>query len=269
MPSRYAIAQISDLHIVAAGRLFVDAIDTAAYARRAVAHLNALDPQPDAILVTGDLVESGRTAEYEHLRELLSPLRAPLWLLPGNHDDRDALRSVFAGRADFGDAEYVQFVIEGPVVVLALDSSRPPDAGGHLDRTQLAWLDGTLGATPADTPAIVALHHPPFATGIEHMDAMALDAGDAATLGRIVAAHPNVERVQAGHLHRTIVRRWYGTLAATAPSVAHAVALDLRSDGPPAWNLEPPSYQLHYWTPATGLVTHVEAIGDFTPTPYV
>jgi hypothetical protein len=95
------------------------------------------------------------------------------------------------------------------------------------------------------------------------MDAMGLAADDAAALGEIVAAHPNVERVQAGHLHRTIARRWYGTIAATAPSVAHAVALDLRPGGLAAWNREPPSYQLHHWTPAIGLVTHVEAIGEF------
>jgi 3',5'-cyclic-AMP phosphodiesterase len=261
--SRYAVAQISDLHVVEAGRLLADAIDTADYTRRAVAHLNQLDPPPDVVLVTGDLVDGGTVTEYEHLSVLLEPLRAPLWLLPGNHDDRDALRSVFGHRVELGDGPRVQFVVEGAVSVIALDSSRPPEPGGHLDVDQLAWLAQQLDAVPPDTPVIVALHHPPFATGIVHMDAMGLAADDAAALGEIVAAHPNVERVQAGHLHRTIARRWYGTIAATAPSVAHAVALDLRPRGLAAWNREPPSYQLHHWTPAIGLVTHVEAIGPF------
>jgi 3',5'-cyclic AMP phosphodiesterase CpdA len=260
---RYAVAQISDFHVVEAGRLLADAIDTADYTRRAVSHLNGLDPQPDVILATGDLVDGGTLAEYEHLRALLAPLRAPLWLLPGNHDDRVALRTVFGDHDELGDGPYVQFVIEGAVRVIGLDSSRAPEPGGRLDPQQLAWLDEQLDATPVDAPVIVALHHPPFATGIGHMDAMGLAADDADALGEIVAAHPNVERVQAGHLHRTIERRWHGTIAATAPSVAHAVALDLRADGLAAWNREPPAYQLHYWTPALGLVTHVEAIGGF------
>jgi 3',5'-cyclic AMP phosphodiesterase CpdA len=266
--SRYAVAQISDLHVVEPGRLLADAIDTADYARRAVEHLNRLDPQPDAVLITGDLVDGGSTAEYENLRALLTPLQAPLWLLPGNHDDRDALRAVFGDRVALGEGPYVQFVIDGAVRVIGLDSSRPPEPGGRLEREQLTWLDETLSATPAGTPVIVALHHPPFATGIGHMDAMGLAVDDAAALGEIVSAHGNVERVQAGHLHRTIARRWHGTIAATAPSVAHAVALDLRPGGLAAWNREPPAYQLHYWAPALGLVTHVQAIGDFQATLY-
>src|SRR4051794_19910921 len=125
----YAVAQISDLHVVERGRLLADAIDTAAHARQAVTHLNGLDPQPDAVLVTGDLVDGGSLAEYEHLVDLLAPLRAPLWLLPGNHDDRSALRSAFGDRVELGDGEYVQFVIAGPVRVVALDSSRTGEPG--------------------------------------------------------------------------------------------------------------------------------------------
>jgi 3',5'-cyclic-AMP phosphodiesterase len=262
----YAVAQISDLHVVPAGRWLNGDIDTAAFARAAVDHLNHFAPQPDAVLATGDLVDGGQSVDYENLRDLMAPLRAPLWLLPGNHDDRRVLRSVFPGRPELGGDGPVQFVIDGPLRVVALDSSRAGDAGGSLDAAQLAWLDATLAAAPS-TPTIVALHHPPFATGISHMDAMGLDADAAAGLGAVVERHPQVERVQAGHLHRSILRRWRGTIAATAPSVAHAVALDL-NDEPAAWVLEPPAFLLHRWTPETGLVTHQVPIGHFPPTPY-
>src|SRR5436309_218130 len=83
---------------------------------------------------------------------------------------------------------------------------------GRQARDQLDWLDATLAQAPA-TPTIIALHHPPFATGIRHMDAMGLDPDDAVAFGAVVAQHEQVERVQAGHLHRTIVRRWCGTIA--------------------------------------------------------
>ncbi len=263
----YAIAQISDLHIVAPGRQLAGVIDTAAYARAAVEHLNRLDPQPDAVLATGDLVESGSPAEYQHLRHIVAPLRAPLWLLPGNHDDVSALREAFPERSELAGGGFIRFVIEGPVRVVCLDSSRPDEEGGRLDAGQLEWLDATLAAAP-NVPTIVALHHPPFETGIGHMDEIGLAVDDAARLGAVVDRHGQVERVQCGHLHRSITRRWHATIAATAPSVAHAVALELRAHGVPAWNREPPGFLLHWWTPEAGLVTHLQAIGDYPPTPY-
>src|SRR5215213_8522363 len=108
----YAVAQISDLHIVAPGQELTGLIDTAAYVRAAVEHLNRLDPQPDAVLATGDLVDGGEREDYERLRELVAPLRAPLWLLPGNHDERGALRATFADHAELGAGGTVQFVID-------------------------------------------------------------------------------------------------------------------------------------------------------------
>ena len=262
----YLVAQISDFHIVERDRLLLDAIDTAAFLRAAVEHLNGLDPPPDVVVATGDLVNDGRPAEYEHLRALLAPLRHPLRLMPGNHDDRAALRAAFPDHAELGTDGVVQYVVDGPVRVVVVDSTRFPEFGGRLDAAQLTWLDRTLAEAPS-TPTIVAVHHPPFLTGIDHMDAMGFDTDDAVALGEVIGRHPQVERIQCGHLHRSITTRWHGTTAATAPGVAHAVALDLHG-GAAAWDLEPPACVLHWWTPATGLVSHVQPIGRFPATRY-
>ena len=69
------LAQISDLHVVAKGKKFYDRIDTPAFLVRAVAHLNALDPRPDLVWITGDLVDQGSPAEYAHLRDILAGLQ--------------------------------------------------------------------------------------------------------------------------------------------------------------------------------------------------
>jgi 3',5'-cyclic-AMP phosphodiesterase len=262
----YLVVQISDFHIVERDQLLLDAVDSAAFLRSAIDHLNRLDPAPDVVVATGDLVNDGRPAQYANLCELLTPMRHPLRLVPGNHDDRDALRAAFPDHGEVGTDGFVDYVVEGPVRVVVLDSTRFPEPGGSLDDGQLAWLDGTLAEAPA-TPTIVFVHHPPFLTGIEHMDAMGFDPASAAALGEVIGRHPQVERVQCGHLHRSITTRWQGTTAATAPGVAHAVALDLRG-GPAAWNREPPSCVLHWWTPATGLVSHVQAIGTYPATRY-
>src|SRR5438045_2215019 len=101
------IAQISDTHIVAPGKLFrcpvqgtaPDAervyreFDTAAYLAQAVVALNALVPRPDVAVITGDLVDNGDPEEYEHSRAVLRPLAMPFFVIPGNHDARDPLRA--------------------------------------------------------------------------------------------------------------------------------------------------------------------------------
>ncbi len=251
---------MSDPHIVPAGELLLGHIDTATMLREAVEHVNRLDPQPDLVLLTGDLVNEGKPDEYAHLRELLAPLRAPFHLVPGNHDLTRELRAAVPDHVHGHGDGRADGVIEGPLRIVTLDSSRYPEPGGSLDPEQLEWLDTTLAAAP-DHPTVVAVHHPPFATGIAHMDAMALDAPSSAGLEEVISKHPQVERVLSGHLHRMITRRFAGTLALTSPGTAHAVRLDL-GDRVPAWNREPPAILLHQWTPSGGLVTHLEAIGD-------
>src|SRR3546814_18425357 len=89
-------AQITDLHVSLPGALLAGRSDTAGFLDRAVARLNGLDPRPDFVLVTGDLVEGGSEAEYRHLRERLAPPAMPVFLAPGNHDGRAAFRATFA-----------------------------------------------------------------------------------------------------------------------------------------------------------------------------
>ena len=125
---------------------------------------------------------------------------------------------------------------------------------------RLGWLAARLDEAP-DRPTVLFMHHPPFATGIRHMDALGLAGAEA--LATLVARHPQVERVLCGHLHRPIQVRWAGTVASTAPSTAHQVVLDLADDAPATFAMEPPACQLHVWRPGTGLISHTSYIGRF------
>jgi hypothetical protein len=78
-----------------------------------------------------------------------------------------------------------------------------------------------------------------------------------------VGRHPNVQRVVCGHLHRTIVRRFGGTIASTAPSTGHQIAADFDPAMPARWNLEPPGFQLHRLDDDGEVVTHVVPTGRF------
>lgn len=255
------LAQVTDMHIKLPGKLAYRRLDTAAHLARAVAVLNALDPQPDLVALTGDLVDFGRPEEYAHLRAILAPLRAPYLLLPGNHDDRDALRAAFPEHDYLPKTGFIQYAIDrGPLRLVALDTVIPMRGDGELCAERLAWLERTLAAAPG-RPTVVMMHHPPFATGIAHMDKLGMAGKEG--FAAVIARHRQVERIICGHLHRSIQCRVAHTVASTCPAPCHQVALDLRPDGPSAFMLEPPGYQLHQWIEGTGLVTHTAVIGDF------
>ncbi|MBI3517713.1 MAG: phosphodiesterase [Proteobacteria bacterium] len=256
------IAQMTDLHIKPPGQLAYGRVDTAAMLRAAIASLIALRPAPDALLLTGDLVDAGGGAEYALLRALLAPVRCPIYLIPGNHDERAALRAGFADHAYLppGDG-FIQYVIDDHAVrLIGLDTLVPGEAGGRLCTARLDWLAAQLDAAPA-RPTVVFLHHPPFATGIAHMDRIGLDG--AAPFAALIRRHAQVECVLAGHLHRPIQARWAGTVASTAPAPCHQVVLDLNPDGPAHFVMEPPGYQLHRYTPEAGIVSHTVTIGRY------
>jgi len=261
------IAQISDLHLRPRGVPALGFVDTNALARRAVAALLALRPAPAAVVVTGDIADGGDPREYAMAREILAPLPMPVFLLPGNHDRHDEMRACLGdtgwlGPARDGPLHHVADI--GPVRLVCLDSSIAGEAGGRLGDAALAWLDATLAAAP-DRPTLVAVHHPPFRTGLVHIDAILL--ADGAKMEAVIRRHPQVGRVVSGHVHRSVTASFGGTTAMIAPGVAHQVALDLADSATALFVMEPPAYLVHTWTAATGFVSHLHYVEAF-PGPY-
>jgi len=265
------IAQITDTHIRAPGRLAYRQVDTAACLSAAVASLQECRAPLDAVIVTGDLVDAGTEAEYDHYLGLMAPLRVPVFALPGNHDTVDGFRRAFAARLPLnreGDNSYAVDI--GEVRLAMLDSTVPGQSHGLLSADRARWLDATLAAAP-ERPTLLALHHPPFETGIRHMDIQNCHGSEA--LQAILLQHPQVLAVVSGHVHRSIMTTFAGRTASIAPSTAHAVSLDLDPEGPPAFQMEPPGYHLHVVAADGGphgrIVTHRVPIGRFAgPFPF-
>lgn len=256
------LAQITDFHVKTGGRRAYGVVDTATRLAAAVTCLSALDPQPDLVVATGDLTDSGQPEEYDLLREILRPLAVPVYLMPGNHDDRETLRQAFRGDGYFPANGFLNYVVEVPDLrLVALDTVVTGEGGGMLCATRLDWLERQLRAAP-DRATAIAMHHPPFRSGIAHMDAIGLDGADA--FAAVLARYPQVKRVFCGHLHRAIQTGFGGDIvASTAPSTAHQVSLDLRADGPAAFVMEPPGYQLHVWDARGACVSHTGFVGTY------
>jgi 3',5'-cyclic-AMP phosphodiesterase len=258
------LVQLTDLHIREPGQLACGRIDTATLLRTAVESVLRLKQQPQAVVITGDLTDIGSAGEYAHLKELLAPLeKMPIYLMPGNHDDREQMRRSFPNDPWLHEQrDFVQYSVDvGALRLITLDTCVPGKSHGTLDAPRLQWLEKELEAYK-HRPVIVAMHHPPFETLIGHMDGIGLLQGGP-ELEAIIARYPNVERVICGHLHRVIDVRFGGTIACTTPSPAHQVALDLDPNAAPRWIFEPPGFRILAQDRNGRVVSHVAASGKF------
>lgn len=250
------IAQISDLHCREAQSSMLLGVDINRNIASAVARLNALSPRPDLVIATGDLTGGGKPDQYAALDALLAPLEMPLYLLPGNHDEREPFLAAFAGRygVEDNDADFMQTVIDtGPLRLVALDTIHPGHHNGGIPDERLAWLDGTLAAA-ADAPTLIYMHHPPFRTGIWWMDRLGILDG-LNDLADVLGRHDQVVGMVAGHLHRTIHATFAGVPVTVAPTTCYAVDLDIHDEAAPKVTAEPPGFMLHWWQADT-LVSH-------------
>jgi 3',5'-cyclic-AMP phosphodiesterase len=238
MTKPFLLFQLSDPHI---GATWTDG-DPVAGLTAAVESIRRLPDDPDAVLMSGDLADNAADSEYEVVRELLAQLGAPVYVLPGNHDDRDTLRRHFDLPGAMGTP--VQYAVElGPLRLVVLDSTRPGEDRGELDVDRLAWLDAELASMP-DRMTLVALHHPPVSTGIPAWDAIGLPLADRRALGEVLHRHPQVRRVVAGHVHRTIAGELAGRAVLTAPSTYVQTRLSFNS-GEIETAAEPPGFAVH------------------------
>jgi 3',5'-cyclic AMP phosphodiesterase CpdA len=263
------IAQITDMHIRPSGKKAYGVVDTEAMLRAAVRTIAAQPRQPDMVIATGDLTDCGLPEEYELLRDCLRPLGMPVYLIPGNHDRRETMRQAFGGDGYLpSSGEHLHYTIEDHAVrVIALDTVVPGKGHGEMDAARLAWLKARLDEQP-DRPTAIFMHHPPFPTGLGHMDS--INCRNAPAMADLLRQRQNIERVACGHHHRSIQIRWAGTIGSVSPSVAHQVVLDLLPHEDATFAMEPPGYHLHLWQPGAGLITHTAFVGKFSgPHPFL
>ena len=256
------VAQITDIHLGfepdTPGEFNRQRLDAA------LAALIALDPRPDLMLATGDLVDRGDIDSYRRLREAFSGLPFPVYFALGNHDIRRNFAQVFPETA-LHDG-FLQYVIEtGPLRLVVLDTLQEGRHGGSFCERRAQWLRETLDAAP-DRKTLIVQHHPPVEVGIVWMNTDPAEPW-VHRLAECLRGRQNVIGLVCGHVHRAIVTRWADAIVATCPSTAPQVALELqpidpaRPDGRPLIVADPPAYALHWWN-GRELITHFDTAED-------
>lgn len=251
------IAHISDFHVFAdAPETSLVRPDAEAAARKVVDDIVRANPVFDAVCLTGDLVDGGSDDDYALLRDILAPIRAPVFVVPGNHDRRDTLRAAFSDRIDFAGTTTLHYEAQlGAVRILALDTLIEGQIPGRLDVPQLSWLAERL-KTVTEGPTLILMHHPAFPSGVRGLDAMSLIEGRE-ELGALVRAYPGTLRILSGHIHRPYNAIWNGAYCAVAGSPAFQHALDLDPAAPePGPVPEPYAYYIHRLDDAGTFTVH-------------
>jgi 3',5'-cyclic AMP phosphodiesterase CpdA len=205
--------------------------------------VRGLPNRPDAVLVSGDLTDDGAEENYLVAREMLARLDTPLHVLPGNHDDRGRIRRAF-DLPGAGDEPVSYSVDVGELRLVLFDSNVPGRDPGSYDADRLAWLDRELAAQPA-RPTLLAVHHPPLATGVAEWDAINLGPRDRGALGEVVARHPQLRAIVGGHLHRIATSTLGGCPVLAAPSTYLQVLPNYYRDEI-EW-IDPPGFVIHVW----------------------
>jgi len=261
------LAQISDMHFRSQGRKLYDFVDVNSTNADVVNQLNALEERPDAVVITGDIVNCGLPAEYEVARRVLGHLQYPLYIIPGNHDDKaEFLKSMKPLCPLLGDdAENMHYAVDDfDMRLLFIDSSLAGESKGWLTDNTLAWLEAQL-VQGGDKPTAVFMHHPPLKLGSAQMDRIACENGD--KLLALIDRFPALCRVFCGHTHRLIFTQYRQATITTIPGTVHQVPY-FHENPAPYYNLEPAACLMHRLIEGAGLVSYLHSLAHY-PGPYL
>jgi Icc protein len=249
------IAQISDTHIALDTP---DADQRISDFERTAADINALDPAPDVIVHTGDIVHNGRQDEYAKAAAILAKARAPVYVLAGNKDDRANLRAAFAAGGYLApDSDFIDYAVEDyPVRLIALDTLSSASNKGDFCPARIKRLIEMIDAETRKPIAVFA-HHPPFEVPVGP-DPINFETPEIMERLRQALQHSGrVVAVISGHVHRGTA----GHVGSIPATVMPSTATTLRKGEYPAHMKKRPVYHVHRFDPAWGFTTETRIVG--------
>jgi 3',5'-cyclic-AMP phosphodiesterase len=240
------LVHFTDPHLYGSESESLRGIATLPALRATLTLAQARDWPPDALLVTGDIVQDD-PAGYAHFNRLFNSLGMPVLCIPGNHDEPTAMRRelnrapfVVGGSFDLGNWR-----------IVLLDSSIPGSASGRLSPQTLAELEEAL-TTAGNRHCMVCLHHHPVAMDSRWLDRVGLE--NSAEFLRTIDRHRNVKAIVWGHVHQSFEALRKGVRLLATPSTC-AQFLPHAADF--AVDRAPPAYRTLELRPDGSLITEV------------
>ncbi|MEI8321237.1 MAG: metallophosphoesterase [Alphaproteobacteria bacterium] len=234
------IVQITDTHIMPKGEHWCSKTETLTNRRLqdVIEEVNALDP--DFVVHTGDITDTGDLASYEHAKELLDQLKAPYFLTCGNHDNFQNLKSVFP-KQPFMSNHFALHDLNGSFIrTLILDTRIPDKDEGVLCPERIQWLKDRL-EEDSEKPTLLFMHH--FPIEVQEPLFSSINLKNSSELERIILTNPQIMGVYCGHYHHAASAVFGGILCWISPSTAPSHVLE--GSKCLGLTLSNPAYSLH------------------------
>lgn len=190
--------------------------------KKAVDDVNNMNPLPDFVVYLGDIGQSGKRTELEKGKRILSKLKVPLKVIPGEHDwyldMGQAWRDLFGGPTWSFDHKGVHFIGMNSILVRdfwTMKGLTPDERMGFMEELechhcglwgvreeQLEWLKKDVKKLKPDTPVVVFTHSPLW----DYYPRWNFQTEDAPQIREILSGF---ERVMAfhGHVHQVVYNR--------------------------------------------------------------
>ncbi len=220
--AEFTLAHLSDTHLTPPGVLYNGRVDADGALAGIVGELGSALAHGrtfDALILSGDLTDTGDPGAYRRLRAAVEPLGVPLIYATGNHDVRTVFHRELLGLNDTTRSVVQQFWLAERLRIVVLDSTVVGAGHGRLNPDDLAELAQIL-KTPAAAGTVLVLHHAPLPPPSPLLTYFALERASRRALAAVVAG-PEVRLILAGHHH--IAQS--GTLAGVPVAVAGSTAI--------------------------------------------
>ncbi len=233
------ILQLTDLHVFREPNMRLKGIPTRELLQDVVRHILASGETFDHVVITGDHTHDELPESYQAVRQILSPWIDQLWQVPGNHDDRTMLRSVFGDRVTgFGQDRITFSFTAGEWLCLGLDTHVPGAVPGLIESDQIEWIRQQIRSIRPSRVALF-LHHPPVDVGSLWMDPIGLSGKE--LLHDLFASEPRIQLVCCGHVHHEFAAQVAGAKIFTTP----ATGIQFSPAGSqPTFAADPPGYRV-------------------------
>lgn len=224
------ILHFSDTHLIAGdGKLYGD-VDSKAHLQRIFSEIIESGIRPEAIVFTGDIVDTGEPEAYRKMRLMAETtaeiIGAKLIWVMGNHDDIPTFRKeLLDDETSQGPVDDVHDL--NGLRLIVLDTSVPGHHHGEISDDQLLWLKNVL-STPAPHGSILALHHPPIPAVIQ--SAITVELYDQSRLAEVIEGS-DIRSIIGGHVHYSCSATFAGIPVSVASSTCYTQDLLVQQGG--------------------------------------
>jgi 3',5'-cyclic AMP phosphodiesterase CpdA len=191
--------------------------------------INGLAVQPAFVVHTGDVTHLSKPEQFDTAKQIMSKLKAPLLVIPGEHDvigDQGKSFREHFGRADAKGAGWYSWD-QGGTHFISLINVNDGETLGRLGTDQLAWLKTDLAARKKDQPIVVFGHIPLYAL----YPAWGWTTEDGTQALAMLKDFSSVS-VLNGHIHQIITHQEGNIRFATAASTAYPQPAPGKADHP-------------------------------------